>query len=334
MQTFTHIYIVIFNLYSVVGKDITNRKDDMEDTTTINAEKGDSPSIGKLVTANVGDTVKISESTLNCPLDLTASRWATVEQLLEVTPGTITILACDPDKQEETREGYVAPPSSPIDSAVGAIRQLDSEELESAMEEAQPPLFTGRDTTVTVPNKEEKAEDENLSEAKPKVGNNTQKVKAMDSKEQEKMDPKNKVRVNAEKGHDTEDSTPSSPGHRSKTSGSNRAEDQGDLGNLIPVVLDDQKEKKKREIQANADIKPAFKKDFDNSEEVCHAIAMEIIEAVIKTKTNNKSGDEEEKVEDAQDKVKAAEEESVNCDPIYKNSWSIIFYQNWYLYHQ
>ena len=72
-----------------------------------------------------------------------------------------------------------------------------------------------------------------------------------------------------------------------------------------------------REIQAEAATKPAAKKDFDNSEEVCHAIAMEMIEAVIKTKT--KSEDEASK-DGAQDEVKATKEESVHCDEIFNNS--------------
>ena len=134
-------------------------------------------------------------------------------------------------------------------------------------------------------NKEEKAKEEKPSEANPKDVNSILKAEAMDSKEREKMDPKKKVCVNEVKGRNSEDSTPCSPGHRSKASGSIRAEDRGDPGNLIPDELRDQNEKNGREIKAEAATKPATKKDFDTSEEVCHAIAMEMIEAVIKTKT-------------------------------------------------
>ena len=72
------------------------------------------------------------------------------------------------------REGYVAPPSSPTNSTVGTIWKLDARELESAMEEAQPPLFKGGDIIVNVSNKDEKAKEENLSEANPKDVNKGQ----------------------------------------------------------------------------------------------------------------------------------------------------------------
>ena len=169
-----------------------------------------------------------------------------------------------------------------------------------------------RNTKVT--NTEEKAEDEKLSKAKNKVDINIQKVNRMDPNKQEDKDPEINVRVKTKKGRDTEEASPSSPGHRSETSGSNRAEDQAALGNLNPVVLDDQKEKKKGEIQAvtNGDIEPAKEKDFNNSEDICLAIALEVIESAIKTKTNHKPKDKEEKKDDVQVKVMecATEKES------------------------
>ena len=138
----------------------------------------------------------------------------------------------------------------------------------------------------------------------------------MDSKEREKMDPKKKVCVNEVKGRNSEDSTPCSPGHRSKASGSIRAEDRGDPGNLIPDELRDQNEKNGREIKAEAATKPATKKDFDTSEEVCHAIAMEMIEAVFKTKAKP---EDEARKDGAKDEVKVTKEESVHGDEIFNN---------------
>ena len=132
------------------------------------------------------------------------------------------------------------------------------------------------------------------------------------------MDPKKKVCVNEVKGRNSEDSTPCSPGLRSKASGSIRAEDRGDPGNLIPDELRDQNEKNGREIKAEAATKPATKKDFDTSEEVCHAITMEMIEAVFKIKTMAKPEDEAKK-DGAKGEGKVAKEESVNGDEIFYN---------------
>ena len=169
-------------------------------------------------------------------------------------------------------------------------------------------------------NKEEKAKEEKPSEANPKVVNNILKAEAMDSKEREKMDPKMKVCVNEVKGRNSEDSTPFSPGTRSKASGSIRAEDRGDPGNQIPDELRDENEKKGREIKAEANTKPDTKKDFTTSEEVCRAIAMEMIEAVFETETKTKAKpDDEEKKVGAKGEGKVAEEESVNGDEIFYN---------------
>ena len=165
-------------------------------------------------------------------------------------------------------------------------------------------------------NKEEKAKEEKPSEANPKVVKSILKAEAMDSKESEKMDPKKKVCVNEVKGRNSEDSTPFSPGTRSKASGSIRAEDRGDPGNLIPDELRDQNEKNGREIKAEAATKPATKKDFDTSEEVCHAITMEMIEAVFKTKAKP---EDEARKDGAKDEVKVTKEESVHGDEIFNN---------------
>ena len=92
----------------------------MESINPINDDpaKGDSPSNEKVVNAKVGDIVRLSDCTMNCPMDLTASRWATVEQLCDVTPSTITSLPSDNknlDRQKETNdsEGKVAPALPP-----------------------------------------------------------------------------------------------------------------------------------------------------------------------------------------------------------------------------
>ena len=130
------------------------------------------------------------------------------------------------------------------------------------------------------------------------------------------MDPKMKVCVNEVKGHNSEDSTPFSPGTRSKASGSIRAEDRGDPGNQIPDELRDENEKKGREIKAEAATKPATKKDFNTSEEVCHAITMEMIEAVFKTKAKP---EDEAKKDGAKGEDKVTKEESVHGDEIFNN---------------
>ena len=140
---------------------------------------------------------------------------------------------------------------------------------------------------------EVKAENEKASEAKNNDDINTQKVDTKDPNEQQDKATEINVHVKTKKECDTEETSPSSPGYNSATSGSNLAEDQVSLGNLNKVVLDEKKKKGKEENKAviHADIKPAKEKVYNNSEDTCRAIAIEVIESAIETTRDKEEED-------------------------------------------